>query len=263
MPLLDIWHVLINPAWITFFFVVNIGAVSTIAIALMGYFVGKKNLFQQKSEILLLNILPREIAAILKNENRTIADHCGDVSILFADMVNFTPMSAEMTPVAMVGLLNEIFSQFDALVEKYDLEKIRTIGDSYMVASGVPRPRKDHAKAMTRLALEMQAYLAARARTAERPVSFRMGINSGPVIAGVIGRKKFVYDIWGDAVNTASRMESHGGAGVVQITRATYEQIRDEFICDERGRIEVKGKGGMEVWRVVGERAAQAAEAGG
>jgi adenylate cyclase len=239
---------------ITFFFVMNISAVSTIAIILLTYFVRQKNLFQEKSENLLLNILPREIAAILKKENRIIADHVDRASILFADMVGFTPMSAEMSPTAMVELLNEIFSHFDSLVDKYDLEKIRTIGDSYMVASGVPRPRVDHAQAAVRLALDMQSYLANSAFHASRPVTFRIGINSGPVIAGVIGRKKFVYDLWGDAVNTASRMESHGSGGAIQVTRDTYELIKDEFMCEPRGRIDVKGKGEMEVWHVIDER---------
>jgi len=244
----------LHPAVITFFFVMNIGSVSAIAIVLLTYFVLQRNIFQAKSENLLLNILPREIAAVLKNESRTIADHYDDSSILFADMVNFTPMSAEMTPVAMVELLNEIFSSFDALVEKYDLEKIKTVGDCYMVAAGVPRRRADHAQVITRLALEMQAYLQSQSFNASRPISFRIGIDSGSVLAGVIGRKKFIYDLWGDAVNTASRMESHGHAGVIQITRNTYELIKDEFICEPRGTIKVKGKGEMEVWSVTGAK---------
>lgn len=239
---------------ITFFFVMNIGSVSAIIIVLLAYFVRQRNIFQAKSENLLLNILPKEIAAILKNESRTIADHYDESSILFADMVNFTPMSAEMTPVAMVELLNEIFSHFDALVEKYDLEKIKTVGDCYMVAAGVPRRRADHAQIITRLALEMRSYLEGHSFNASRPISFRIGINSGSVLAGVIGRKKFIYDLWGDAVNTASRMESHGGAGIIQITRDTYELIKDDFICEPRGKINIKGKGEMEVWSVIGIR---------
>ena len=239
---------------ITFFFVMNIGSVSAISIVLLTYFVLQRNIFQAKSENLLLNILPKEIAAILKNESRTIADHYDESSILFADMVNFTPMSAEMTPVAMVELLNEIFSHFDTLVEKYDLEKIKTVGDCYMVAAGVPRRRADHAQVITRLALDMRSYLESQSFNTSRPISFRIGINSGSVLAGVIGRKKFVYDLWGDAVNTASRMESHGGAGIIQITRNTYELIKDDFISEPRGTINVKGKGEMEVWSVIGTR---------
>jgi guanylate cyclase len=249
------------PSLVLFFFVMNVGAVSFIAFVLLYSFVGQKNaalrllrLEQAKSESLLLNILPREIAAILKNENRTIADHYDGASILFADMVNFTPMSAEMSPVEMVELLNEIFSHFDSLIESYGLEKIKTVGDCYMVAAGVPRARPDHAQALTRLALDMRAYLKNRTFKASRPVDFRIGINSGPVLAGVIGRKKFIYDLWGDAVNTASRMESHGAGGAIQITRATYEIIKDAFVCEPRGTIHVKGKGEMEVWHVLASR---------
>ncbi len=241
----------LSPGLVTFFFIMNIGAVSAIVIILLNYFVSQKNLFQEKSENLLLNILPKEIANILKNESRTIADHYESASILFADMVNFTPMSAEMSPVGMVELLNEIFSHFDGLVEKYDLEKIKTVGDCYMVAAGVPRPRPDHAKAITHLALEMQAYLQTQSFDTEHPIAFRMGINSGPVLAGVIGRKKFIYDLWGDAVNTASRMESHGSGGCIQITQATHELIKDDFVCEPRGSLNIKGKGEMEIWHVI------------
>jgi guanylate cyclase len=235
------------------FFVMNLGGVSIFVFVLVSYFVGQKNIFQEKAETLLLNILPKEIARILKYENRTIADHYEEASILFADMVDFTPMSAEMTPVAMVELLNEIFTHFDGLVEKYDLEKIKTVGDCYMVAAGVPRPRTDHAQALARLALEMREFIRGNNFSASRPVDFRIGINSGPVLAGVIGRKKFIYDLWGDAVNIASRMESHGYRGAIQITRATYEIIQSEFVCEPHGTVEVKGKGEMEVWHVKGE----------
>ncbi len=242
----------LSPATITAFFVMNLIGVCTLVFILVSYFVGQKNIFQEKAETLLLNVLPKEIAQILKYENRTIADHYDEASILFADMVNFTPMSAEMSPVAMVELLNEIFTYFDGLVEKYDLEKIKTVGDCYMVAAGAPRPRADHAQALVRLALEMRDFIHSRTFNASRPVDFRIGINTGPVLAGVIGRKKFIYDLWGDAVNIASRMESHGAGGAIQITRATYECIRDEFICEAHGTVNVKGKGEMEVWHVKG-----------
>jgi guanylate cyclase len=238
------------PEILAFFFVLNIGSVSAIAIVLLIYFVRQKNVFQEKSENLLLNILPREIAAILKNENRTIADHYEEASILFADMVDFTPMSAEMSPSAMVELLNEIFSHFDDLVESYNLEKIKTVGDCYMVAAGVPRPRPDHAQALVHLALEMRQFIRGNTFSASRPMDFRIGINSGPVLAGVIGRKKFIYDLWGDAVNIASRMESHGERGAIQVTRETYELIKDVFVCEPRGLLSVKGKGEIEVWPV-------------
>jgi guanylate cyclase len=242
----------LSTATIITFFVMNLACVCTFVFVLVSYFVGQKNIFQEKAETLLLNVLPKEIAQILKYENRTIADHYDEASILFADMVNFTPMSAEMTPVAMVELLNEIFTHFDGLVDKYDLEKIKTVGDCYMVAAGVPRPRADHAQALARLALEMREFIGTNDFNASRPVDFRIGINSGPVLAGVIGRKKFIYDLWGDAVNLASRMESHGSGGAIQITRATYEIIGGEFICEPHGTVNVKGKGEMEVWHVKG-----------
>jgi guanylate cyclase len=248
----------LSSATVTVFFILNIGTVSAIAIFLLAYFVNEKNrLFmllqgeQAKSENLLLNILPKEIAAILKNESRTIADQYTEASVLFADMVGFTPLSARLAPVEMVELLNEAFSFFDSLLDKYGVEKIRTIGDSYMVASGVPRRRPDHAQALVCMALEMRDFIRTHTFRNGQQVSFRIGINSGPVIGGVIGKRKFVYDVWGDAVNVASRMESHGLSNAVQITRTTYDLIRDEFVCEPRGSVDVKGKGEMEVWLVL------------
>jgi guanylate cyclase len=240
----------LSPALVNFFFVINLIGVGALVFMMVFYFVGQKNMFQQKSETLLLNILPKEIAAILKNESRTIADHYNEASVLFADMVGFTPLSAQLPPVEMVELLNEVFSFFDSLLDKYGVEKIRTIGDSYMVASGVPRGRSDHAQALVCMALDMQKYLATHTFRNGQRINFRIGINSGSMIAGVIGRRKFVYDVWGDAVNIASRMESHGLGGAVQITQTTYELIKDEFVCEPRGTVNIKGKGEMEVWLV-------------
>jgi guanylate cyclase len=236
---------------VIFFFTMNLIAVGSLVFMMVFYFVSQKNMFQHKSETLLLNILPKEIAAILKNESRTIADQYEEASVLFADMVGFTPLSAQLPPVEMVELLNEAFSFFDSLLDKYDVEKIRTIGDSYMAVSGVPRRRANHAQVLVRMALEMRDYIATHTFRHGQRVNFRIGINSGSMIAGVIGRRKFVYDVWGDAVNVASRMESHGLGGAVQITQATYELIRDEFVCEPRGTVNVKGKGEMEVWLVV------------
>jgi guanylate cyclase len=234
-------------------FLGNITVVSSLAMLMLIYFVNQKNLAfrllsaeQEKSESLLLNILPKDIAAILKNKQQTIAERFECASILFADMVGFTELTARLAPETMVGVLNEIYSHFDTLVEKYDLEKIRTIGDNYMVASGVPRPRPDHAQALAHLALEMNAYVVNHSGIQGSPISFRIGINSGPVVGGVIGRKKFVYDVWGDAVNIASRMESHGVPGKVHISHTTYELIQSEFDCELRGNILVKGKGELE-----------------
>jgi adenylate cyclase len=156
----------------------------------------------------------------------------------------------------MVELLNEIYSHFDSLIENHGAEKIRTIGDNYMIAAGLPRPRADHAQALARLALEMNAYIASLAPVGDRRLAYRIGINSGPVIAGVIGHKKFAYDVWGDAVNTASRMESQGIPGKIQITQATYELLKDDFVCELHGSLEVKGKGQMETWFLVEPREA-------
>jgi adenylate cyclase len=252
---------LLPAGMIDIFFITNIGGVSFIVFLILSYFIGQKNeafrllrIEQEKGENLLLNILPKEIAAILKDGNRTIADQFEGASILFADLVGFTPLTAKMAPIEMVNMLNEIFTQFDTMVEKYGLEKIRTIGDSYMVASGVPRVRKDHAKVMVKMALEMREYVLNLPPIDGKPVAFRIGVNSGPVVGGVIGRKKFVYDLWGDAVNIASRMESHGLGNQIQITHSTYTLIRDDFICKPRGTIHIKGRGNMETWLVIDSR---------
>ena len=245
------------------FFVMNIGVVSLIAFVLLRFFSSQKdaaltllNQEQEKSERLLLNVLPAEIAKELKDSNRVIADHFDAVSVLFADVVGSTSLTVELTPEKMVSLLNEVFSYFDSLVEKYGLEKIRTIGDNYMVASGVPCPRPDHAIALASMALEMNAYIYNRPTTGDTPIRFRIGMNSGPVVAGVIGQKKFHYDIWGDAVNTASRMESHGVPGKIQITSEMHQLIKNDFACVRRGILEVKGKGEMETWFLESVRSA-------
>lgn len=232
-------------------FLFNAFGISTFVLVVVQYFAGQRNLYQERSDRLLLNILPREIADILRNENRVIADAFEGASILFADVVDFTPMSANMSPVELVELLNEVFSHFDALVERYGLEKIKTIGDCYMVASGIPRPRQDHAHAVTLMGLEILRFVENNSFRGRR-LAFRIGINSGPVVAGVIGQKKFTYDLWGDAVNTASRMESQGTRNNIQITRSTYDLIKDDFICLPQKPAFIKGKGEMEIWHVVG-----------
>jgi adenylate cyclase len=242
-------------AFVTWFFVFNVGSVIAIVFGLLHYFVGRRNFFQERSEMLLLNILPREISEALKTEPRAIAAHYDNTSILFADIVGFTPMAATMIPRSLVDLLNDVFQCFDALVDKYDLEKIKTIGDCYMVAAGVPRPRADHAQALVNFALDMQAEIGRRTFGGRR-LAFRIGINSGPVVAGVIGRKKFIYDLWGETVNMASRMESHGRSGVIQITRNTFDLVSGEFDCKALGMIEVKGAGRVETWCVTGRKPA-------
>ncbi len=204
----------LSPAFVTWFFALNLGMVIAIVFALLYYFVAQRNFFYERSETLLLSILPREISEALKAGERTIATHHELASILFADIAGFTTLSAAMAPMRLVDLLNEVFQCFDDLVEGYGLEKIKTIGDCYMVAAGVPKPRADHAKALIRLALDMQSAVSAR-RFGEQRLSIRIGVNSGPVVAGVIGHNKFNYDLWGDAVNMASRMELHGETGKI------------------------------------------------
>jgi guanylate cyclase len=210
---------------------------------------------QVKAESLLLNILPQSIAERLKAEPRTIADQFTSASILFADVVDFTPLSERLPPAEVVGLLDHLFSHFDQLAERYELEKIKTIGDCYMVAAGVPVARPDHARALALMALDMQAAMASvDGELGGLGLELRVGINSGPVVAGVIGRKRFLYDLWGDAVNTASRMESHGSSGRIQITRTTKDLLESEFVCEPRGTIPIKGKGEVEVWYLTGRR---------
>ncbi len=208
---------------------------------------------QEKSEMLLLNMLPKAVANLLREGSRTIAEHYNEATILFADLANFTVLSDKIPPLELVELLNEVFMRFDLLADKYGVEKIKTIGDCYMVASGVPVPRTDHAVALINMALDMRDCVR-ETEFRGRRLGFRIGVNTGPVVAGVIGRKKFIYDLWGDAVNTASRMESHGAIDVVQITRSTYELIKDDFECASKGVLNIKGKGEMEVWHVLSRK---------
>ena len=212
------------------------------------------DLERERSETLLLNILPELIAHRLKSEPGVIADQFASASVLFADIVGFTPLSQALSAQEMVTWLNEIYSAFDEFVQTHQVEKIRTIGDNYMVASGVPEQRADHAIAITRLALDMRDYIRDLPPTRGHRADFRIGINSGPMVGGVIGTHKFQYDIWGDTVNTGSRMESHGIPGQIQVTQDTYDLIQDEFECESRGPIPVKGKGDMHTWFVIGPR---------
>ena len=209
---------------------------------------------KERSEQLLLNILPSEIAERLKRTNESPAEHFEEATILFADIVGFTSLSARMEPMELVGGLNQIFSAFDHLTEKYNLEKIKTIGDAYMVVGGLPVSRPDHATAIANMALDMQAYMQTLDSIFGGSLEIRIGINSGPVIAGVIGIKKFIYDLWGDAVNVASRMESHGKPGYIQVTEATYAHLKDDYILESRGKITVKGRGEMTTYWLMGRR---------
>jgi len=215
---------------------------------------------QEKTELLLLNVLPDAIAQQLKQslgelqapDNRAlIAESFGEVTVLFADIVNFTTISSNINATDLVGLLNRIFTVFDDLCDRHGLEKIKTIGDAYMVVGGLPNPRYDHAEAIADMALDMQEAVS-RLRTYEGgSIQVRVGINTGPVIAGVIGKKKFTYDLWGDVVNTASRMESHGIAGKIQVTESTYNRLKHAYQFESRGTIEVKGKGELHTYWLI------------
>jgi class 3 adenylate cyclase len=210
------------------------------------------DLERQRSERLLLNVLPAPIAARLKQHQDVIADAFPDVTVLFADIVDFTQRSQRATPAQIVQVLDELFSAFDQLARRHGLEKIKTIGDAYMVAGGLPNPRPDHAQAIAEMALAMQVEVARRADPSGQPLQVRVGIDTGAVVAGVIGRDKFIYDLWGDTVNTASRMESHGVAGCIQVTARTRQRLRDGYRFRRRGPIQVKGKGEMETWFLLG-----------
>jgi guanylate cyclase len=250
------------PVWFTTtMLALNIIGTAAISFTVLASFAKERNealaalrAEQARSEGLLVSILPRSIAERLKAATGPIADHVDSASIVFADLVNFTPMSERLPAGQVVGMLDELFSRFDALAERHGLEKIKTIGDCYMAAAGVPDPHPDHARRAALLALDMRDTVAAWTLPDRSRLELRIGINSGPVIAGVIGTKRFLYDLYGDAVNTASRMETHSVPGEIQITSATHELLKDEFECRPRGTIAVKGKGQMETWYLVGSR---------
>jgi len=209
---------------------------------------------QQKSEQLLLNILPGAIVDQLKHFQGSLAERFEAATVLFADIVNFTPLAAEISPLELVNLLNQIFSAFDRLVAKYQLEKIKTIGDAYMAVGGVPTPLENHAAAVADMALEMQTVIQGFKRQGAAPLQLRIGINTGTVVAGVIGIRKFSYDLWGDAVNVANRMEAQGIPGKIQVTEATYQHLRETFLFEPGQDLDVKGKGRMATYYLLGRR---------
>jgi class 3 adenylate cyclase len=210
---------------------------------------------KQTSERLLLNVLPAPIAERLKAGEDTIVDRFEAVTVLFADIVGFTSLSSKVPPEQLVGMLNELFSAFDKLAEKHGLEKIKTIGDAYMVVAGIPMPIANHAHAIAHMALDMLIVIEDFAKKHESDLTCRVGVHTGPVVAGVIGQKKFIYDLWGDTVNTASRMESHGVPGRIHVTATTYALLSDTFELEPRDPIEIKGKGRMQTYLIVGKRA--------
>lgn len=250
------------------FFALNILGVATTAFALLLYFVRARErtlaelarehraleLEQLKSERLLLNVLPQPVAARLKQGDEIIADTCPSVTVLFADIVGFTPLSERLRAADVVALLDRVFAAWDALALGHGVEKIKTIGDAYMVAAGIPVPRPDHTEAVAEMALAMGSELGSVGDEAGLPLQVRIGIDTGAVVAGVIGRAKFIYDLWGDTVNTASRMESHARPGTIQVTERAYERLRELYELRPRGTIDVKGKGSMTAYVLLGRR---------
>ncbi|MEA2554455.1 MAG: adenylate cyclase [Fimbriimonadaceae bacterium] len=209
---------------------------------------------KDRSETLLANVLPEPIAEELKHGWGVIAESHESATVLFADVVNFTPFAATQPPDKVVGFLNGIFSKFDGLVERHGLEKIKTVGDAYMVAGGLPKPRANHLEAMALLALDMHAVMASTVGPDGSPMKIRIGIHTGPLVAGVIGTRKFLYDLWGDTVNTASRMESHGIGGQIQVTEEVVRALEDRFEFERRGLVQVKGKGEICTFWLVGRK---------
>jgi len=212
------------------------------------------NAERAKSEALLLTLLPASVAERLKADDRAIADGFAEVTVLFADIVGFTKLAERLSPVEVVRRLNQLFSMFDDLAEELKIEKIKTIGDAYMAASGLVGSGDRHAHAMAEMSLGMLERVTTFRASYPEPLGLRIGLNTGPVVAGVIGKKKFIYDIWGDTVNTASRMESHGTPGYVHVTEETRRRLADTYVFEARGEIDVKGKGPMRTYYLVGRR---------
>jgi len=234
-------------------FMMNLGSAFIITFVTAAYFTWQKETYRQRSEALLLNILPESIAQRLKEKPGQIVDFFPSVSVLFVDIVDFTPLSARLPPRDLVRMLNAVFQALDKISRKHGLEKIKTIGDAYMAAAGVPQPQPDHARKVALALLEMREYLSTHTFEGYT-LQFRFGAASGPVVAGVIGREKFIYDLWGDTVNLASRLETYGEAGKIHISREMYEILKDEFICKRRGFVSLKGKGKVETFWLLGKR---------
>jgi class 3 adenylate cyclase len=202
----------------------------------------------RENEGLLLNVLPAPIANRLRGGEQSIADGFGEVSVAFADLVGFTALSSEMPPQNMVALLNGLFTRFDQAAHELGIEKIKTVGDAYMAVCGLPQPIEDHTERMVRMAIRMVHICREHALEHRVPFKLRIGINSGPVVAGVIGKSKYIYDLWGDTVNLASRMESSGVPDTIQVTRGVYDELKDKFAFEPRGTLDIKGKGAIEAW---------------
>jgi guanylate cyclase len=248
------FHNNLPPSLINFLFIMNLTAVGALIFWMVYYFVGKKNFFQERSEDLLRNILPEEIAEELKEKGHAEARYFDAATVMFTDFKGFTKISERLTPTELVAEINMLFKSFDHIISKYNIEKIKTIGDSYMCAGGLPVATHTHATDIVNAALEfrnfMQQHLDERRKADKASFEIRIGVHTGPVVAGIVGDTKFSYDIWGDTVNTASRMESSGEAGKVNISGATYELIKDKFNCTYRGKIKAKNKGEIDMYFV-------------
>ena len=231
-----------------FFFAMNVSVSSLIVFIFAGYFVTSAVKERENANRLLLNILPKKAAQVLKARAGVIAEQYDDVTVLFADIVNFTQYSSHVSAEQLVGKLNEIVFRFDELTDHHGLEKIKTIGDAYMVAGGLPEPKPGHGEAIAALALDMLAAIKKTERESGVSFSLRIGIHRGPVVAGVIGKSKFAYDLWGDTVNIASRMESSGTENTVQVSDAVYQTLKDTFPFSEKRWVDIKGIGAMETY---------------
>jgi len=236
----------------TALFAFNLCGVAVVVTLVLTYFRNQRDQAMDRSERLLLNVLPPEIAERLKRQEYPIADRFDEVTVLFADMVGFTERSAAEPPEVTVGVLNAFLTAFDQLADRHRLRPIRTIGDSYLVVGGLPVPRPDHAEAVADMALDMLAEVKVLNARNGWAVSFRIGVNTGPAMAAVVGHHRFTYDVWSDAVNIASRMESSGTPGRVQVAEETYRRLRSRYDFEPRGQIEVKGKGAMTTYFLVG-----------
>jgi class 3 adenylate cyclase len=249
------------PGWQLAFHLTNLAAFGSVLGAIVATYASVVDVAERaleaayaKSEALLLNILPAAIAERLKERPGTIADRLPEVTILFADIVGFTPLAERLPADRLILLLDEVISRFDELADRFGLEKIKTVGDAYMAVAGAPVPRPDHAEAAADLALAMREEVAAWHDDAGRRLQLRIGIESGSVVAGVIGRRKFAYDLWGDTVNTAARMESHGPAGEIQVGPVAHARLNGKYVLAPRGAIEIKGKGTMGTWLLQGPK---------
>ena len=253
----------VQPQWfLSLGFVVTTISACVMAVATVWYALRELRRAQEaveveyeRSEALLANILPASIAERLKDPGRNIiADKYDDASVLFADIANFTERASDIAPDKLIRFLDRLYSDFDALVDKHGLEKIKVSGDSYMVVSGVPHPRPDHVEAIADLALDMVETVSGLRDSRGNPLPLRIGLANGPVVAGVVGSRRFFYDVWGDAVNVASRMESTDSVGRIQVPEDVYQRLKNDFVLQERGAVDVKGKGVMRTWYLVGRK---------